>query len=156
MRIKRKHKFKNNKKERRIKSRSITPIRKRWSAKRKSFSEYPYVITVSMFRRNVFFNAANFKGQTKIWLNSGKCGFKGRNKIEYLALTSVAEIFFRRVWIFGIRRAIFRYKNFNRKRWAIRKALRRTLRRCPIKILGFFIETQIAFNGCRRKKKRRK
>lgn len=155
MRIK-KEKINKNKKNFSLKQKNLISVKKRWVTKRKTFSYHPYVITISSYRRNMFFTAANLKGQTKIWLSAGKCGFKGRNKVAHMAVITVAETFFKKVWSFGIRRAIFKYKNFNKRRWAIKKALKQTLKRCPFKILGFCIETQIAFNGCRTKKKRRK
>lgn len=155
MRIK-KQQIKKNKTKSLVKQKNLISVKKRWVAKRKTFSYHPYVITISSYRRNIFFTAANLKGQTKIWISSGRCGFKSRNKIAHMAVITVAETFFRRVWSFGIRRAIFKYQNFNKTRWAVRKALKQTLKTCPFRILGFFIETQITFNGCRTKKKRRK
>ena len=145
---KKKFKYKKNKKIRLIQKNSV---KKRWVTKKKTFSSFPYVITISHYRRNIFFTAANLKGQTKLWISSGRCGFHGRNKINKMAVFTVANAFFKKVASYGIKYAIFKYKNYNKNRWQIQKVIKK-LRR--LKILGFLIETQIPFNGCRTKKKK--
>ena len=150
---KKKAKLKKNKKIRLVQKKSV---KKRWVTKKKTFSNYPYVITVSRYRRNIFLTAANLKGQTKFWTNSGRCGFSGRNKTNKMAVLTVANIFFEKMSNFRIKYLIFKYKNYNRSRWQIRKVLKKTRKKRRLKILGFLIETQITFNGCRTKKKKRK
>ena len=152
---KKKHQRKKlkNKKIRLLKKNTI---RNRWMKRKRTFSKYPYVITVSHYRRNIFFTAANLKGQTKLWMNSGRCGFYGRNKINKMAVLTVGNMFFQKVLNYGIRCVIFQYKNYNKNRWQIKKVLKKIRERRRLKILGFLIETQITFNGCRTKKKKRK
>ncbi len=41
-------------------------------------------------------------------------------------------------------------------RSAIRFSLRKVRENCPFVYLGFLVKNQMAFNGCRKKKKRRK
>lgn len=151
---KRKLNSKRNKKKLRISQK--LPVRKRWVTKNKTFSDNPYVITVSHYRRNIFFTASDIEGHTKLWVNSGRCGFKGREKTNKMAVLTVANVFFKKLRLFGIKEAIFKFKNFNKNRWHIRKAIRRFRWKRRLKLLGFFIETQISFNGCRTKKKRKK
>ena len=100
-------------------------VRNRWIARKKTLSDGPYVITVSNYRRNIFFTAADLEGQTKLWINSGRSGFKGREKTNKMAVLTVANLFFKRLCRHGIKEAIFKYKNFNKNRWQIRKAIRK-------------------------------
>lgn len=144
------------KKNQKIRSDQKNPVRSRWIARTKTFSNSPYVITISHYRRNIFFTAADLTGQTKFWMNSGRCGFKGRNKINNFALLILANTFFKTLRRSGIRILIFKYKNYNKNRWQFKKIVKRLNEKRRLKILGFFIETQIAFNGCRKKKKKRK
>ena len=153
---KKKFNWKKNKKNKKLRLVQKKTVKKRWLRKKKTFSNYPYVITVSRYRRNIFFTAANLKGQTKLWTSSGRCGFQGRNKINKMAVLSVANIFFEKVLSSGIKFVIFKYKNYNKNRWHIQKVLRKLKKKRRLKILGFLIETQITFNGCRTKKKKRK
>lgn len=152
----RKKKSKLQSKNKKLRLDQKNPVRNRWVAKKKTFSNNPYVITISHYRRNIFFTAADFSGQTKLWMNSGRCGFKGRDKINKMAILTVANVFFKRLCRSGVKVAIFKYKNFNKNRWQIRKAIKRFQWKHRLRIIGFFLETQIAFNGCRNKKKRRK
>lgn len=153
---KKKINYKKNKKNKKLRLIQKNTVKKRWVTKKKTFSNYPYVITVSHYRRNIFFTAANLKGQTKLWISSGRCGFHGRNKVNKMAVLTVANAFFKKVSSYGIKYAIFKYKNYNKNRWQIQKVLRKLKKKRRLKILGFLIETQITFNGCRTKKKRRK
>ena len=130
-------------------------IKKRWGTRKKTFSPYPYIITVSFHRKNVFFTLANMQGQTKLWTSSGRLKFKGRDKTTFMAVLEVSEFFFKKLWRFGRIQAILKFKNARRgNRFAIQKTLRRLRKRSPIKLLGFFMQIYIAFNGCRKKKKR--
>ena len=58
---------KKKKTQRKIQARKIisTPVKKRWALRKKTFSPYPYVITVSNYKSNVFFTAADIQGKTK-------------------------------------------------------------------------------------------
>lgn len=147
---------KKNKNNRKLRLLKKNTIRKRWITKKKTFSRYPYVITVSHYRRNIFFTAANLKGQTKLWISSGRCGFYGRNKINKMAILTVGNLFFQKVLSYGIRYVILKYKNYSKNRWQIRKVLKKIKEKRRLRILGFLVETQITFNGCRTKKKKRK
>lgn len=73
-----------------------------------------------------------------------------------MAVLTVANAFFQKISSYGIQYVIFKYKNYNKNRWQIQKVLRKLKKKRRLKILGFLIETQITFNGCRTKKKRRK
>lgn len=151
---KKKNKFKSKNKKLRLDQK--TPVRNRWIARKKTLSNNPYVITISLYRRNIFFTAADLEGNTKLWINSGRCGFKGRDKVNKMAILTVANVFFKRLCRYGIKVVIFKYKNFNKNRWQIKKAIKRFHWKRRLRIIGFFLETQISFNGCRSKKKRRK
>jgi ribosomal protein S11 len=153
--FKRRINFKNKKKDQ-LRVKPLVLAKKRWINKKKTFSPYPYIITVSFYKRNVFFTLSNIKGQTKIWTSSGRLHFKGRDKTAYMAIIQVNQFFLKRIWRLGIRCAILKLKNVSRTRIAIKKSIRMMRKICPIKFVGLFIQMQIAFNGCRKKKKRRK
>ena len=135
---------------------NTNPVRNRWISRDKTFSNTPYVITISHYRRNIFFTAADLTGKIKFWVNSGRCGFKGRDKINKFAILTIANVFFKKLQRSGIKNLIFKFKNYNKNRWQFKKIIKKLKQRRRLKILGFFIETQIAFNGCRKKKKKRK
>ena len=133
-------------------------VRKRWIPRKKTLSPYPYLITISFYKSNVFFTVADIKGHTKGWLSTGKIGFKNKDKTTYMALVRVTELFWKKVWSLGIRQVILKFKNIYKKstRSALRKGLRKIRRIYPLKYLGILAQIQVAFNGCRKKKKRRK
>lgn len=153
---KKKLNFKKKNKNKKLRLEQKNLVRNRWISKKKTFSDNPYVITVSHYRSNIFFTAANLKGQTKLWLNSGRCGFKGRNKINKMSIVTIANIFFKKLLNSGIKYAIFRYKNYNKNRFQIQKVLKKLNKKRRLNLIGFLIEAKISFNGCRTKKKRRK
>jgi ribosomal protein S11 len=153
--IKRKEKIKFNKKNKLVGKSRFVLVKKRWGAKKKTFSPHPYIITASFHRKNIFFTLANIEGQTKLWTSSGRLKFKGRDKTTFMAVLEVSDFFFRKLWRFGRIRAILILKNARRgNRFAIRKTMRRLRKRSPIKFIGFFMQIHVAFNGCRKKKKR--
>ena len=132
--------------------------KKRWVTRKKTFSPYPYIITISYYRSNIFFTVADIQGKTKAWISTGRGGFKNKDKTTYMAIVKVAELFFKKVWSLGIRRVILRFKNLYRRgtRSAIRNSIKKIRHRYSLKYLGILAEAQIAFNGCRKKKLRRK
>ena len=150
----RKHKEKTVKK----KLASIPLGKNRWVIRKKTISPYPYLITISYYKSNVFFTVADINGHTKGWTSTGRVGFKNKDKTTYMALVRVTELFYKKIWSLGVRRAILKFRNLSKRgpRAAIRNGLRKIRRLYPVKYLGLLAETQVSFNGCRRKKKRRK
>jgi hypothetical protein len=75
-----------------------------------------------------------------------------------MAVIRVTEIFYKKLRNLGIRRVLFRFKNVYKKntRLAVRRGIRKMKRSISLKYIGFFVKTQISFNGCRKKKKRRR
>ena len=132
--------------------------KERWVARKKALSPYPYILTISSFRRNVFFNVATIEGDTKAVMSVGAAGFKSKDKTTNMALIKVAEMFWKKIWGLGIRQMILRFRNFYRrgKRFAIRRSLKKNRAKYPFKFLGIISDLDTSFNGCRRKKKRRK
>lgn len=152
---KRKNKIKFKKKNKIVGRSRLVLVKKRWEKKKKTFSQYPYIVTVSFYRKNVFFILADIQGRTKVWTSSGRLKFRGRDKTTYMAVLEISDFFFKKLWRYGRIRAILRLKNAKRgNRFAVRKTLRRLRKRSLIKFIGFFMQTSIAFNGCRKKKKR--
>jgi len=137
---------------------SVSLGKSRWVARKRTTSPYPYLITISYYKSNVFFTIADIKGHTKGWTSTGRRGFKNKDKTTYMALVRVTELFYKKVWGLGVRRAILKFRNFAKRgpRAAIRNGLRKIRRLYPIKYIGLIAENQISFNGCRKKKKRRK
>jgi ribosomal protein S11 len=156
------------KKHRKVRKNKETTVKKkvsavslgknRWITRKKAISPYPYLITISYYKSNVFFTVADINGHTKGWTSTGRAGFKNKDKTTYMALVRVTELFYKKVWSLGVRRAILKLRNLSKRgpRAAIRNSLRKIRRLYPVKYLGLLAETQISFNGCRRKKKRRK
>lgn len=96
-----------------------------WQGRSKQYSEYPYIVTVSFFRKNVFLSASDITGKIKLWINAGRLGFKGADKIQYIAVIAVAEKFFKRLVRYGIRHVFLKFKNYKRPRAAIKKAIKK-------------------------------
>ena len=95
-----------------------------WKVRSKKYSKYPYIITVSFFRKNVFLSASDLRGRIKCWTNAGRLGFKGADKTQYMAIVTVAESFFKRLTRYGIRDVFVKFKNYKRPRHAIKKAIK--------------------------------
>lgn len=136
-----------------------TPVKKRASIlRKKTSSPYPYIITISNYKTNVFFSVADIHGQIKAWTSTGRSDFKNKDKTTYMAVIRVTELFYRKIWNLGIRCVLFKFKNLRKRntRFAIKNGLRKIRRSIPLKYMGFLAHTQLAFNGCRKKKKRRK
>jgi ribosomal protein S11 len=73
-----------------------------------------------------------------------------------MALITVTTNFLKRLYKYGIRYVFFKFKNYRRGRFAIRKTLRRFKRKFRFKFIAIFTEVHVSFNGCRKKKLRRK
>jgi ribosomal protein S11 len=154
---------KKNKKITKVKTKRVslslkTSAKKRWMLRKKTFSPYPYIITISYYKTNVFFIVADIQGHTKAWTSTGRSGFKNKDKTTYMAVVRVTELFLKKVWNLGIRRVILKFRNLYKRntRFAVRHSFRKFRRNYPFKYLGLLVQNQMAFNGCRKKKKRRK
>ncbi len=75
-----------------------------------------------------------------------------------MAVVRVTEIFYKKLRNLGIRQVLFKFKNLENKntRFAVRRGIRKIRRSISLKYIGFLVKTQISFNGCRKKKKRRR
>lgn len=133
-------------------------MKKRWKSRKKTFSLYPSVMTISYYKSNVYFILADMEGHTKIWTSTGRSGFKNKDKTTYMAIVRAMELFLKKIWNMGIRHMILQFRNLYKRqpRFAIRFSLRKFKRKYRFSYLGFLIQNQMAFNGCRKKKKRRK
>lgn len=123
MRIVRKEK--KNKKQKQKQRIEHKKIYNPWKVRSKKYSEYPYIVTVSFFRKNVFLSASDFRGRIKVWTNAGRLGFKGADKTQYMAVVAIAQKFFKKLRRYGIRKIFLKFKNYKRPRHAIKKALRK-------------------------------
>jgi ribosomal protein S11 len=135
-----------------------TLVKKRWKIRKKTFSPYPYLMTISYYKTNVFFTVADIHGHTKVWTSTGRSGFKNKDKTTYMAIVRAMELFLKKIWNGGIRCMLLQFRNLYRRhaRFAIRFSLRKFKQRYRFQYLGLLVENQMAFNGCRKKKKRRK
>jgi len=115
-------------------------------------------MTISYAKTNVFFTVADIQGKTKIWTSTGRSGFKNKDKTTYMAIVRVTEIFYKKLWHWGIRFVLFKYHNLYKKstRFAVRHSMRKFRSKLVLNAVGFIARTQISFNGCRKKKRRRK
>ena len=149
---------KNKKKMKKVRKIIAAPVKKRWILRKKTFSPYPYIITISYYKTNIFFTVADIQGQTKMWTSTGRAGFKNKDKTTYMAVVRVTEIFYKRLWNWGVRSVLFKFHNLYKKstRFAVRHSMRKFRSKFALKYIGFLARTQISFNGCRKKKQRRK
>jgi ribosomal protein S11 len=124
MRVVRKEKKNKNKNKKQVVEQKKVYIP--WKIRSKKYSEYPYIVTVSFFKKNVFLSASDLRGRIKYWTNAGRLGFKGRDKTQFLALITIAQNFFKKLTRYGIRDVFLKFKNFKRTRYAIKKAIRKS------------------------------
>jgi hypothetical protein len=75
-----------------------------------------------------------------------------------MAVLRVTGLFLKKVWTLGIRHIILKFRNLYKRqaRFAVRSSLRKFKKRYVFKYMGFLIQRKTAFNGCRKKKERRK
>jgi hypothetical protein len=73
-----------------------------------------------------------------------------------MAVVRVMSLFLKKVWAIGIRHMILKFRNLYtlEASFAVRFILRKFRQRYLFKYLGFIIQNQMAFNGCRKKKRR--
>ena len=177
MRIQRREK-KNKKQKTKIESKN--KIYNPWRVRSKKYSEYPYVVTISVVKKNVYFSATDLRGRIKYWINAGRAGFKTKEKTRPLALFTTTEKFFKKLLRYGIHDIFIRFKNYKGRTYQIQKALRKLKlarrsrlkgkvkkfknwnrkhqkrQRRRLRVLGIWTDLHISFNGCCPKKKRRK
>lgn len=148
-------------------------IKKKWTNKRKlkrnkalkyltkqqrlkKFRRKIYIITITYLRRNVFFVVTESNGEIKFGITSGQCGFKGKNKVNSIAIFETAQKFLKIIWKMGVRLIIIKQKGYHRIRKSFRKSYRKIRKLKKFRILAFLVISHRAFNGCRQKKKRRR
>jgi small subunit ribosomal protein S11 len=119
-------------------------------------SKLPYIVVITKTPNNIFLTATDFLGNTKVWESSGRCGFKGKSKTAYMAVVTTTEEFFKKVWHFGIRYIFLKTKGFLGPRKNLKKIIDITLKKFPFKFIGVEAKTSVAFNGCKKKKRKRK
>lgn len=155
----RKRKIKNLKRKKKLAVFNTTKsfVKKPWIKRLFKHSAYPYLLVVSCFRRNIFLNVTNYKGQTKHWTNSGSFSFKGKTKKEHMALVTVTYNFFKRISSLGIRQLMVIFKNYSFRHRAIIQGIKLALSEYYfMKFLSVTLKIHNVFNGCRSKKERRK
>jgi ribosomal protein S11 len=130
--------------------------RSTWTARRPTYSTYPYLLTISSFRRNVFFNLSDFKGQTKICTNAGLKGFSGRAKMDHLVIIKLINDFVQEIGRKGIRSILLKFHHVGQKKYSLKKGIIKALGKYNVRFIGLLTTIGIAFNGSRRKKIRRK
>jgi ribosomal protein S11 len=74
-----------------IKQKKIPKVLSRGEAK------LPYIVVITRTPNNLFLNATDFAGNTKIWESSGHCGFHGKSKTAYMAIITTTDEFFKKV-----------------------------------------------------------
>lgn len=127
---------------------------KKWVTRAKTYSSYPYLLTISFFRKNIFFNLSDFQGQTKYWTNAGCNSFSGSNKLNKITIITVTENFMQKIWKKGIRCILIKFNKYNSLRKFIIRGIKSvSVPAHPIKSLGIITELSVTFNGCRRKKR---
>lgn len=136
---------------------------KRWKTRpRKKVSLYPYIISISQYRRNLFLTVADFRGRIKLWTSMGIGGYKNKEKLDYLAVFPTVIKFLKILKKRKILRFFFIFKNLRRIRGA-RIAFQKVFfsfvkktKKNKLLLLGCWTQLHMSFNGCRSKKKRRK
>ena len=130
--------------------------RQTWVPHRLQYSTYPYLLTISFFRRNVFFNLSDLNGQTKLWTNAGRKGFVGRAKIDHLVVIKLINDFVQEIWRKGIRSILLQFNHIGQRKYSLKRGITQALEKYQVRFIGLLTIVGIAFNGCRRKKIRRK
>jgi len=162
-----KKKLKKNKKHKRQK---ITIVKKKWinkNNKNKRFKKLPkrrylkylkqitYILNITFFRRNTFFVVTDLKGEIKLYLTCGQAGFKGKDKMAFMAITETTQKFLRLIWLAGMRRLIVKYKGYHIVRRAFKKGFKAIRKEHKFSVIAFLAIISRAFNGCRHNKQRR-
>lgn len=122
----------------------------------KSGNKSPHIVVITKTPNNIFIAATDFSGKVKIWESSGRCGFRGKSKTAYMAVVTTTEEFFKKVWQSGIRFIFLRTKGFLGPRRNLKKIVDLTLKKYPFKFIGIEIRSAVSFNGCKKKKRKRK
>ena len=163
----RKKKLKKNKKQKRQK---ISIVKKKWINKNKKFKKFKrlhkrqhlkyikqitYILNITFFRRNTFFVITDLKGEIKLYLTCGQAGFKGKDKMAFMAITETTQKFLRLVWLAGMRRLIIKYKGYHIVRRAFKKGFKAVRKDHKFAVIAFLALISRAFNGCRHNKQRR-
>lgn len=140
-----------------IKNSKIVAPQKLWVKKPIRYSPYLHLLIISSFRRNVFFTLTNSEGQTRYSMSAGQSGFAGQARIARLALITVTENFLQKIWNQGIHAVFLIFKNYSKHYRAVIKGIKSILeKKYSFKIISLTVKTQTVFNGCRRKKRRRR
>lgn len=118
---------------------------------------YPYILNITTINHNIFFNLTDLSGNTKIWTNAGRLGFKGKDKSSYMAIMHITSEFFKKIISSGIHFLILKYNGQSKQQRPVKKAIRRVLKKTKtnIQIIGIEMHLSTPFGGCRAKKKRR-
>lgn len=122
----------------------------------KAGSKNPYIVIITKTPNNLFLTATDFSGKTIIWESSGKCGFRGKSKTAYMAVVTTTEEFFKKVWQAGIRYVFLKTKGFLGPKRNLKKIIDLTVKKYSLKFIGIEYKITTAFNGCKKKKRKRK
>lgn len=116
----------------------------------------PHYIIITKTPNNFFLAATDFSGKTKILVSPGHFGFRGKSKTAFMAVATTTEEFFKKVWNFGIRIVFFKTHGFLGPRRNLKKTIETILKTYRFKYIGFESNIVTSFNGCKKKKGRRK
>jgi ribosomal protein S11 len=121
----------------------------------KSNKQITYILNITFFRRNTFFVITDLKGEIKLYLTCGQAGFKGKDKMAFMAITETTQKFLRLVWLAKMRRLIIKYKGYHIVRRAFKKGFKTIRKEHKFAVIAFIAIISRAFNGCKRNKRRR-
>ena len=117
-----------------------------------------YHININFLRSNLFMNLQELQGRNIWWTSSGLLGFKGRKKNKYDGVLGHVIKFMRRISFIGNIYPFAIWKGVPRRRFrTIYKAFVYAHKNFPLmNWLGSIAYIYIPFNGCRRRKLKRR
>lgn len=111
-----------------------------------------YIIDITFSRSNTFLHVMDASGNLKFYCSAGHLDYKGKNKrVRFNVFKSIYFILITKLRFLKGKPIALHLKNVGFKRFWIVKKLKKKFFIKTIKIFNFF-----PFNGCRKKKVRRK
>lgn len=117
-----------------------------------------HYLFINFLGSNLFMNLQEIHGRSRWWTSSGLFGFKGRKRISYHSILGHVIKFIRRIAFAGNIYPFLVWKGIPKKHYrAVLKAIRYSKKQFPeISWQGSLAYLYIPFNGCRRRKLKRK
>ena len=100
---------------------------------------------------NLIINITDILGNTIFWVSSGTAGFKGAQKTTYFAIQTIINIIVKKLLEYNITTLEIKLKGLGLGK----ELIIRTLKSFGFYILSIEDKNTLAYNGCRKPKKRK-